>query len=83
MAFMKVSFAIMAFYEHLPAFAASIGLPMDEATGVLSLSGLAYIVGNVTMGFAIDRYGSIAVLKGVTVLLSVSLAAFVMKWHVF
>ena len=62
----------MAFYEHLPAFANSrIGLSTEEVGKVLSLSGLAVIVGNLTLGFAIDRCGAIVVFRAVACVLTV------------
>lgn len=65
-----LSWSLMALYEHFPGFASSIGLSTEEAVGVLSLCGLSMILGNLTLGFVIDRFGPIVVLRGTACVLT-------------
>jgi len=68
-----LSWSLMAFYEHLPAFANSIGVTTEESANMLSLSGLCLILANLTLSFVIDRYGPIAGLRSVACVLVIVL----------
>jgi len=65
-----LSWSLMAFYEHLPGFAASIGLSDEYVAEILSLCGISMIVGSLTLGFIIDRFGPIVALRGVACVLT-------------
>jgi len=65
-----ISWSLIAFYEHLPAFANSIGVTTEESANMLSLSGLFLITGNLTLSFVIDRYGPIVGLRSVACVLA-------------
>eukprot|EP00559_Dactyliosolen_fragilissimus_P004063 CAMPEP_0184860550 /NCGR_PEP_ID=MMETSP0580-20130426/5416_1 /TAXON_ID=1118495 /ORGANISM="Dactyliosolen fragilissimus" /LENGTH=429 /DNA_ID=CAMNT_0027357693 /DNA_START=164 /DNA_END=1453 /DNA_ORIENTATION=- len=58
-----LSFSFTTFYEQLPAYIEGQGFSSQDATDILSLTGLAMIMGNMTLGFVVDWIGPIRMLK--------------------
>ncbi len=76
-----LAFGLMAFLQHLPAFAESIGLPEEDGTKILSLTGLAMIIGNIGFGFAVDCFGPILMLRLLLLTITVSSSLLPLHFH--